>query len=266
METITCIIETPKGCGAKYNFDPKLHGYTLSKVLPAGLVFPFDFGFIPGTVGEDGDPLDVIVISEIPVFQGCAMKCRIIGAIKALQTERDGDKMRNDRYLAVPDVSVMYARVHKLDQLPEQVVQEIERFFMNYNEQAGKKFKPLRWMQSAEALKAVQHAQSHQQPTKLVQLLLPLYDKDGRPFPEKLYTAVTKKLTQKFGGITMYAQSPASGLWKEAADTLVKDKVMVYEVMTADIDTAFWKTYKETLEKQFQQTALVMRSMEIGLL
>jgi inorganic pyrophosphatase len=266
MESINCTIETPKGCGAKYSFDPKLNGYLLQKVLPAGLVFPFDFGFIPGTVGEDGDPLDVIIISEIPSFPGCIMKCRIIGAIKALQREKEGDEMRNDRYIAIPDVSVMYERIRKIDQLPKQVVQEIERFFINYNDQAGKQFKPLSWMQSTEALKCVKEAQDHAEPTKLVQMLLPLYDNEGHPFPEKLYSAIKKGLVDKFGGVTMYAQAPASGLWKEAADKLVKDKVVVYEVMTSEIDTSFWKDYKGRLQKQFKQAELVIRRSEIGLL
>lgn len=266
MESINCIIETPKGCGAKYNFDPKLNGYLLGKVLPAGLVFPFDFGFIPGTVGEDGDPLDVIVISEIPSFPGCFMKCRIIGAIKALQQERAGDEMRNDRYIAIPDVSVMYEHVRKIGQLPKQVMQEMERFFINYNDQAGKEFKPLKWMQSSEAIKWVKKAQANAEPTKLLQMLLPLYDNRGHAFSPKFYSAVKKKLAEKFGGVTMYAQAPASGLWKETADKLVKDQVVVYEVMTSAIDALFWKDYKEHLQKQFRQAELVIRGLDIGLL
>ena len=65
MNSINCIIETPKGSSVKYDYDPTLGTLALMKVMPAGLVFPFDFGYIPGTLGEDGDPLDVIVISEI---------------------------------------------------------------------------------------------------------------------------------------------------------------------------------------------------------
>src|SRR4051794_25027276 len=115
MKPITAIIETPKGSAYKYDYDKKLSAIKLKKVLPAGLVFPYDFGFITGTKGEDGDPLDIMVVSEIPTFPGCAMKCRIIGAIKAKQTERDGETVRNDRFLAVPEVSTTYKAVNDID-------------------------------------------------------------------------------------------------------------------------------------------------------
>src|ERR1700712_5031895 len=105
MKPVTAIIETPKGSGEKYNYDEKQRYFKLGKILPAGLVFPFDFGFIPDTKGEDGDPLDIIVISELASFPGCAMDCRIIGAIKAEQTEKNGETLRNDRFLGVPEVS-----------------------------------------------------------------------------------------------------------------------------------------------------------------
>ncbi|MGN6353764.1 MAG: inorganic diphosphatase [Parafilimonas sp.] len=73
METITAIVETPRGSNAKYNYDEQHSGFKLKKLLPAGMVFPFDFGFIPSTKGGDGDPLDVIIISEIKSFPGCIM-------------------------------------------------------------------------------------------------------------------------------------------------------------------------------------------------
>lgn len=123
--------------------------------MPAGLVFPFDFGFIPDTKGEDGDPLDIIVISEINSFPGCAMDCRIIGAIKAEQTERNGETMRNDRFLAVPEVSQQFKQVKEIDDLPEGIADQIQRFFENYNEQAGKKFKVLETLDARRAFDVI---------------------------------------------------------------------------------------------------------------
>lgn len=140
MKPIAVIIETPKGSGHKYDYEPDLKCFKLNKILPAGMIFPFDFGFIPNTKGGDGDPLDIIVISEISTFPGCCMDCRIIGAIKAQQTERDGKTVRNDRYLAVPDVSQMFADVNEISDLPEAILNQLEHFFKNYNEQAGKQF------------------------------------------------------------------------------------------------------------------------------
>ncbi len=194
---INCIVETPKGYGVKYNYDSKLACFELSKILPAGLVFPFDFGFIPGTKGEDGDPLDVIIISEAPSFPGCAVKCRIIGSIKAVQQEKNGDKMRNDRYIAIPEVSEMYKTITKINQLPHDIVEELQRFFINYNSQAGKKFQPIELTETRKALDAIAKAKEEPEPTKLIQLLLPLYNNDGKPFPERFYNTIRDKLSKR---------------------------------------------------------------------
>jgi inorganic pyrophosphatase len=155
MESITAIIESPKGSGHKYDYEPESKCFKLMKVLPAGLVFPFDFGFITGTKGEDGDPLDVIVISEIKSFPGCCMDCRVIGSIKAEQTEENGEKVRNDRHLAVPEVSQLFEDVDSIDHLPEGIISQIEYFFMNYNEQAGKKFEVLERLGPQEAYQVI---------------------------------------------------------------------------------------------------------------
>src|ERR1700712_1269137 len=140
-DTITAMIESPKGFNQKFDYDPKEQRFRLNKILPAGLVFPFDFRMIPGTKGEDGDPLDIIVISESATFPGCMVECRIIGALQAEQTERNGEKMRNDRFLGVPVVSQLFPDINELTELPESIVNQLEHFFKNYNEQAGKKFR-----------------------------------------------------------------------------------------------------------------------------
>jgi inorganic pyrophosphatase len=141
QKTVTAMIECPKGYNQKFDFDPKERRFKLSKILPAGLVFPFDFGMIPGTQGEDGDPLDIIIVSEGTTFPGCLVDCRIIGALKAEQTERDGDTIRNDRFIGIPNVSQLFADIQTLEQLPQGIVNQLEAFFKNYNEQAGKRFR-----------------------------------------------------------------------------------------------------------------------------
>jgi inorganic pyrophosphatase len=151
MEPINVIIESPKGSNHKYDYDEQLRCFKLKKVLPAGMVFPFDFGFIPGTKGEDGDPIDVMVISEITGYPGVCMDCRIIGALKVEQTEREGETMRNDRILAVPIVSQLFADVNSILHLPDAILNQVEHFFKNYNEQAGKKFEVLARMNDLDA-------------------------------------------------------------------------------------------------------------------
>jgi inorganic pyrophosphatase len=139
--TVTAMTECPKGTNQKFDYDTEEQRFRLSKILPAGLVFPFDFGMIPGTRGEDGDPLDIIMLSESGTFPGCLIECRIIGALQAEQTERDGKTMRNDRFIGVPLVAQLFSEIRTLEELPEAVVNQLEAFFKNYNEQAGKIFK-----------------------------------------------------------------------------------------------------------------------------
>jgi inorganic pyrophosphatase len=142
---VDVVIETPKGSAQKYDYVPNTPFFKLSKILPSGMVFPYDFGFIPKTKGEDGDPLDVIVISEFNSFPGIIIKCRIIGGIKAEQSEEKKSKkmIRNDRFLAIPKCSSIFQDVEKMDDLPKQIIDELEEFFVDYNKLEGKKFKAL---------------------------------------------------------------------------------------------------------------------------
>src|SRR5258707_611235 len=98
--TCRAIIETPKGCRNKFDYDPDSGLFMLAGLLPEGMMFPFDFGFIPSTLGEDGDPLDILVLMDAPAHMGCLIDVRIIGIIQAEQTQ-DGKTKRNDRLLGV---------------------------------------------------------------------------------------------------------------------------------------------------------------------
>ncbi|HLJ93082.1 MAG TPA: inorganic diphosphatase [Gemmataceae bacterium] len=140
--TLNVIIETSKGSRNKLDYDPDQQLFELSKVLPCGMVFPFDFGFVPSTAGEDGDPLDVLILLDEPVPTGCKIQARLIGVIEAEQTE-GGETIRNDRLVALAEHGHEYRDIHSLKDLDLKLVQEIEHFFVSYNEMAGKQFKPL---------------------------------------------------------------------------------------------------------------------------
>jgi inorganic pyrophosphatase len=140
---LNVIIEAPKGSRNKYAYDPDAELFVLKTVLPAGAIFPFDFGFIPSTLGEDGDPLDVLVLMDEPAFPGCLVPSRLVGGIDAEQTERDGETMRNDRLIAVAAKSYTHRDVRSLDDLSENLIAEIEHFFASYNEIRGKHFEPV---------------------------------------------------------------------------------------------------------------------------
>lgn len=140
---VNAIVESPRGCRNKYKFDTKLGIFSLTKVLPQGSVFPFDFGLLPNTKGEDGDPLDLLILMDEPAFTGCAVKVRLIGVIEAEQTERDGSTTRNDRLIAVAADSHDHSNIKSLHQLNDHLIEEIEHFFVSYNAIAGKVFKPV---------------------------------------------------------------------------------------------------------------------------
>ncbi|MGI8951946.1 MAG: inorganic diphosphatase [Chitinophagaceae bacterium] len=154
METINIIIETPKGSTEKYDYDKDSGFFKLKKILPAGMIFPYDFGFIPKTKGEDGDPLDIIVINEFRSFPGIMIECRIIGAIIAEQTEK-GNTVRNDRFIGIPIQSKTFEKIKSAEDLPKILMDELQEFFITYNELSGKKFKPLKILNSKDAFKLI---------------------------------------------------------------------------------------------------------------
>lgn len=136
------VIETPKNSPNKFAFDPKQRVFTLKKVLPAGMVFPYDFGFLPQTLAPDGDPIDVLLLMDEPAYPGCVVAARLIGVIEGEQL--DGKKrIRNDRLLAVAEANHTYAYLKKLKDLPGQTLRELQDFFVNYHRLQGKQYKLL---------------------------------------------------------------------------------------------------------------------------
>jgi inorganic pyrophosphatase len=148
------VIDTPRGSRNKVKWDEEMGAFKLSHVLTAGAVFPFDFGFVPGTLAEDGDAIDVLVLVEEPVFSGCVVPARLIGGIEAEQTQ-DGQTFRNDRLLAVAAASRLYGAVRALDDLAPTLVAEIEQFFVNYNVMRDRVFRPIGRLGAKQAMAAV---------------------------------------------------------------------------------------------------------------
>lgn len=141
-DLLQVVIETPAGSRNKFAFDPYQSVFALKKVLPAGMVFPYDFGFLPQTLAPDGDPIDVLLLMDEPAYPGCLVASRLIGVIEGEQI--DGKKkIRNDRLVAVADANHMYANVRKLSDLPSKWLKELQLFFVNYHNLEGKKYKLL---------------------------------------------------------------------------------------------------------------------------
>ena len=134
------IIETPKGCRNKFDYDPDSGLFMLGGLLPEGMMFPFDFGFIPSTLGEDGDPLDIMVLMDAPAHVGCLIDVRIIGVIKAKQID-NGKTESNDRLPGVAVHSYDHEDLKSISDVSHTLLDQVEEFFVSYNKQRGKKFK-----------------------------------------------------------------------------------------------------------------------------
>ena len=143
-EIVPVVIETPRGSRNKYKLDEKSGRFKLSKIMPEGMVFPFDFGFFPGTRAEDGDPLDVLVLCEEPTFPGCQIDCRLARVLLTRQVDKgDTRSKRNDRLVGIAQASVLFADVRELADLPSVLLQQVEDFFVNYQKVRDVKVTPL---------------------------------------------------------------------------------------------------------------------------
>jgi inorganic pyrophosphatase len=141
-QMLRVVIETPKGSRNKFAFDPDEHIFELKKVLPAGMAFPYDFGFVPSTKADDGDPIDVLVLMDEPAFPGCVLTCRPIGVIEGEQVEKK-DQIRNDRIVAVEQDAHSWEDIKTIDDLGKQFERELEEFFVNYHRLSGKEYRVL---------------------------------------------------------------------------------------------------------------------------
>ncbi len=137
------IIETPKGSRNKYDFDSKERVFHLKTVLPAGMAFPYDFGFVPSTLAEDGDPVDVLVLMDEPAFPGCVLECRVAGVIEGEQIA-NGQKLRNDRIIAVEQAAHNWRHVKTIADLGNRFIEELEQFFVNYHRMSNTRYRVLR--------------------------------------------------------------------------------------------------------------------------
>jgi inorganic pyrophosphatase len=141
-QLLRVVIETPKGSRNKFAFNPDEHFFELKKVLPAGMAFPYDFGFVPSTEADDGDPIDVLVLMDEPAFAGCVLKCRVIGVIEGEQFDKKS-KERNDRIVAIEKDAHSWADIKTIGDLGKEFTQELEEFFVNYHKLSGEQYRVL---------------------------------------------------------------------------------------------------------------------------
>jgi inorganic pyrophosphatase len=151
---INVIIETPLGSCFKYAYDPSMDVMIVNHQLPKGYFFAFNFGFIPNTLAEDGDPLDVIVYSDEHCLSGALIQCRVVGALIARQ-KKDSRTIHNDRIIAVPAGTKVYDTIKKVSDIDNRILREYENFFVSYENYRGVAFNVVKWVSPVQAISAV---------------------------------------------------------------------------------------------------------------
>ncbi|HMR48683.1 MAG TPA: inorganic diphosphatase [Arachnia sp.] len=147
-------VEIPKGTKNKYEMDHNTGRIRLDRTLFTSTQYPYDYGFVEGTLGEDGDPLDAMVIGEEPTFPGCLIECKAVAMFR-MRDEMGGD----DKVLCVPTADTRRSHLTDLDAVPEYVLLEIEHFFSVYKDlEPGKSVEGATWTGRAEAEQEVQNS------------------------------------------------------------------------------------------------------------
>ena len=155
---LLAVVETPRGSRHKFAYATDLQILRLKKLLPAGMVFPHNFGFIPSTKAGDGDPLDVLILTEEPLPPGTCLTIRLLGALRAEARQAGADWARNDRLIAVASHVFDHSQVKSLDDIPAAFLREIEAFFVQYNRLEDRDFRVLDICGPEDAARLVEQA------------------------------------------------------------------------------------------------------------
>lgn len=152
-DIVRMIVEIPKNCNNKYEYDPKLGVFRLDRSLYSPMHYPGDYGFIPGTLANDGDPVDLIVLTDDPTFTGCMLEARPVGLLR--MTDEKGP---DEKVLAVPERNPRYEEIQTVDEVFPHVRLEIEHFFDIYKELEGKKTEIKGWLGLKETRQFIRDA------------------------------------------------------------------------------------------------------------
>jgi inorganic pyrophosphatase len=155
--SVNVMVESPRGSSVKFKYDPDDNVIMLSRPLPAGLAFPYDWGFVPSTLAADGDPLDAIIVWDGTSYPGVIVPCRVIGVLNVEQTNPQAKRReRNDRLAVLPTRAPRQEEIASIFDLTERVRAEIEQFFLHAVAFEGKELALLGWQGPQEAQEAVQ--------------------------------------------------------------------------------------------------------------
>jgi inorganic pyrophosphatase len=153
------VVECPRGSAVKLKYEPRLGAFTVSRALPLGLTYPFDWGFIPGTLADDGDPLDALALHDMSTYPGVVLPCRAIGVVELTQRNESGKRERNDRVITMPLWHDRLGELERVTDLPARLRDEIEQFFLSATFFTAKKPKIIGWKNAGKAASLVKAAQ-----------------------------------------------------------------------------------------------------------
>jgi inorganic pyrophosphatase len=151
------VVEVPRGSTVKLAYEPELKGFVVSRCLPLGLTYPFDWGFIPGTKGGDGDPVDAIALHDSATYPGVILPCKPIGMIE-IKEKKNGETRTNNRIIAMPTWNDKLAEFERATELPERLKEELERFFLDTAFFTSKKLKLKGWFDGKEAKRYIKRS------------------------------------------------------------------------------------------------------------
>lgn len=158
-DIIHIVVESPRGAALKLKYEPDWDAMSISRPLPLGVTFPFDWGFVPSTLAPDGDPLDAMILWDVPSYPGVVIPCRAIGVLQVEQHRVKDDpssgRLRNDRVLAIPVEARREQHIASIGALPARVRQELEQFVAASTALEGKDPRVIGWGDPAKALALV---------------------------------------------------------------------------------------------------------------
>ena len=149
-EIVRMIVEIPKNSGNKYEYDHTLGVFRLDRTLYSPMHYPGDYGFVPGTLAEDGDPMDVLTLVDQPSFPGCLIEVRPVAVLKMVDSDKGDQKI-----IAVPTRNPRYDQIQTIDQIFAHVRRELEHFFSIYKELEGRVTKMQGWGDLPEARRVI---------------------------------------------------------------------------------------------------------------
>ena len=152
------VVETPRGSGIKFAYDGGSGTFVWSRPLIGGLTFPYDFGFLPQTLGDDGDALDAMLLTDLGSYPGVVVPCRVLGALRVEQFRDGQPTKRNDRIMLMPLNEHRSEHIRGVDDLPKRVREEIEAFFLASLQLTGKTIEFRGWAPASEALALIDTA------------------------------------------------------------------------------------------------------------